>query len=307
MTRIYDLVMTHQLDADDFFIQRVQFHAAERRLNFFLIEPLWVEAFMQNMVLGRTWARVLLNMHSEHHDPENVFSRLVRLSAEKRSRVIDDPAVASAAFDKAALHPKLIHAGIHVPPTVILSRENAAGFKLNDADREMIGLPFVIKPSMGYGRRGLVLDAASEADLARSTTAFINTHYLLQKKIVPRQWDGAPAYFRVFFAFGEVWCCWWNCFTDQFRRVSQADTEKFGLEPLDRIVRTIASLTGMNFFSSEIAVPESGEFVVIDYVNDQCHLLTQTSDPVKGVPDEVVAGIARRLVEAAHQMIREGK
>ena len=55
----------------------------------------------------------------------------------------------------------------------------------------------------------------------------------------------------------------------------------------------------MQFFSSEIALTEAGEFVLIDYVNDQCHMLTQTANPRIGVPDEVVAGIARQLVDGA--------
>jgi hypothetical protein len=59
----------------------------------------------------------------------------------------------------------------------------------------------------------------------------------------------------------------------------------------------------MNFFSSEIALTEANEFVVIDYVNDQCHMLSQSANAQLGVPDELVAGIARRLVEAARAMI----
>ena len=52
MVRVYDLVMTHKLDADDFFIHCVQKHAAEAGLNFFLIEPLWVEAFHLESIAG---------------------------------------------------------------------------------------------------------------------------------------------------------------------------------------------------------------------------------------------------------------
>ena len=72
VTRVYDLVMTHKLDADDFFIHRVQQRCAERRLNFFLVEPLWVEPFCDQFAKGRVWARVLLNMHSEHHLPDDI-------------------------------------------------------------------------------------------------------------------------------------------------------------------------------------------------------------------------------------------
>ena len=59
----------------------------------------------------------------------------------------------------------------------------------------------------------------------------------------------------------------------------------------------------MNFFSSEIAQTESGDFVVIDYMNDQCHMLSQSANPKIGVPDELVTAIARRLVEAVRQLI----
>ena len=59
----------------------------------------------------------------------------------------------------------------------------------------------------------------------------------------------------------------------------------------------------MNFFSSEVAQTAEGEFVLIDYVNDQCHMLSQSAHPGMGVPDAVVAAIASRLVESAAKMI----
>ena len=62
----------------------------------------------------------------------------------------------------------------------------------------------------------------------------------------------------------------------------------------------------MRFFSSEVARTEQGEWVVIDYVNDQCHLLSQSADPRLGVPDALVETIARRLVDAVKAMVRPG-
>lgn len=148
--------MTHQLDADDFFIHRVQEQCAARGMNFFLIEPVWAEAFLHKLTHGEVFPRVLLNMHSEHHLPEDIYTRLLRVAHGKGTQVIDPP------------------------------------------------------------------------DVAR---------------------------------------------------------------------------TGMKFFSSESALTEAGEFVLIDYVNDQCHLLTQTTSPKMGVPDERIAAIARRLVEGAQALI----
>lgn len=307
MARIYDLVMTHKLDADDFFIHRVQQHCAERGLNFFLIEPLWIEAFRIYYELGEVSARVLLNMHSEHHEPDEAYHRLVRLAHERGTRVIDSPDAALAAFDKGRLHPRLVEVGLPVPYSVVVEQAAAGTFRLADAQRTALGNPFVIKPCLGYGRKGVLLDATSEKDMLRSVAAWPNSHYLLQRRVVPRPLGADPAYFRVYYVFGTTWCCWWNCYTDRYRVVSVAEMEKFQLARLTELVRRIAELTRMNFFSSEIAQTEEGDYVLIDYVNDQCHLVTQSADPRIGVPDVVVAGIALRLVEGAQELIARAR
>lgn len=299
MARVYDLIMTHQLDADDFFIHRVQQHCAERRLNFFLVEPLWVHEFLAAFERGTVWARVLLNMHSEHHLPDETYHRLVRLAHERNVRIIDPPDVALAAFDKARLHGRLVDAGLPVPATVIVAGTGLPVRKLTDDERALLGSPFVIKPALGYGKRGVVLDATGEADLARSASQWPHGSYLFQEHITPRQIEDAPAYFRVYFAFGRTWICWWNCYTDQYREVDSDEEQRHGLGELRRLVERIAALTRMQFFSSEIAQTESGAWMLIDYVNDQCHMLCQSANARIGVPDAVVAAIARQLVEGA--------
>ena len=303
MRRIYDLVMTHLLDTDDLFIHCIQRYCAEERLSFFLIEPLWVESFYDQLAQGKLWPRVLLNMHSEHHQPDEIFHRLIRLAAERQTHVIDPPDRALAAFDKAQVHHRLASAGIRVPPTIIVPAERTPNFQLTEEERGLLGTPFVIKPSMGYGRRGVIMNAHDEKDLAHSVAAWPDRHYLLQRRIVPRQLHGLPAYFRVFFVFDSVFYTWWNCFTDHYRLVASEEAQALDLKPLEEITRHIASLTGMNFFSSEIAQTESGEFVVIDYVNDQCHMLSQSANPKIGVPDELVTAIAKRLVQGTREIL----
>src|SRR5262245_27109200 len=132
MLRVYDLAMTHKLDADDYFIHRVQAHCAERGMNFFLVEPVWVEPFFSLMKAGKVRVRVMLNMHSEHHEPEDVYHRLLWLADEQGTRAIDPLPVALAAFDKAALHFRLASAGLCVPFTVIVPRDQLHDFQLSD-------------------------------------------------------------------------------------------------------------------------------------------------------------------------------
>src|SRR5688572_19242075 len=291
--------MTHKLDTDDFFIHRIQQHCAETGLNFFLVEPLWVQRFYEYYAENKVWAKVLLNMHSEHHLPDDIYHRLVLLAHHKNTRVIDPPDVAQSAFDKARMHERLLAEGFNVPSSIIVPQTATATFRLTDDQRAQLGSPFVIKPSHGYGRRGVILDALDESHLTRSTSAWPNPSYLLQRKIVPRNLGECPAYWRVFYCFGSIWITWWNCFTDRYAVVTEADKTEWSLHKLEAIVSRIAALTKMQFFSSEIAQIENGEFVLIDYVNDQCHMLAQSADPKMGVPDMIVAGIARELVQAA--------
>lgn len=273
-------------------------------MDFFLVEPLWIRAFLEAFERDEVWARALLNMHSEHHLPEDPFHRLVDLAERRKTVVIDPPSIARAAFDKSLLHGRIESAGLGVPPTLIVKAAEAPFFTLTSEQRDVLGSPFVIKPARGYGRRGVILDAREERDLARSIHAWPDEKYLFQRKIIPRDLEGRPAYWRLFYVFGALWWCWWDCFTDLYTEVTPEEIERFNLEPLGEGMRKLAALTGMNFFSSEIAQTAAGDFVWIDYVNDQCHMLTQSANPKMGVPDRVVEAIALRLVDSADDLIR---
>ncbi len=296
--------MTHQLDSDDLFIHRVQAACATAGLNFFLIEPLWAEPFLQALLHRRVHARVLLNMHSEHHQPHDRYHQLVLAAHHAGSHVIDPPPLAQAAFDKCRLHPHLVAAGLPVPFSLIVNPHSPLPTPLPEADQQALGCPFVIKPAMGYGRRGLVLDATHPSDLARSQEAFPDTGYLFQRRIEPGLTpDGQPLYFRVFYVFGTTWIAWWNCHTDHYRLPTPHEIDHYQLTRLETLSRQLAALTSLRFFSSEIALLPNGQPVLIDYVNDQCHMLSQSSDPQKGVPDPLVLAIADRLVEGAQTLL----
>jgi len=303
VTRVYDLAMTHKLDADDYFIHRVQEACARAGLNFFLIEPAWAAEYLAKLERKEVWARVVINMQSEHHDPKEIFHRIIRQSHTLGAKVIDPPDVAMAACHKAMAHQRLLAAGLLLPPTIILDESSAGHWpELTAEQLTLLEPPFVIKPALGYGRKGIILDATSIADLKKAAMAWPWGPYLLQKRIVPRTLAGEPAYFRVYHVFGTTWLSWWNCYTDKYRLVTPEEEAELMLAPLHQIALKLAAVTGMNFFSTEVSQTEAGEFFLIDYVNDQCHLLTQTASPQNGVPDELVNAIALKLVEAAKRL-----
>jgi hypothetical protein len=195
-------------------------------------------------------------MHSEHHQPDDLYIRLVNLVAANGCHVIDAPDKARAAFDKARLHPRLVGAGISVPWTWWYRGDGPrTGGLTRSSVRRLAGL-LSLSQRWVTGRQGLVLDAQSEVDIEASITAWPDAHYLFQKRVLPRDVNGRPVYFRAFHAFGEIWITWWNCYTDHYRLVEPGEWDEFGLSRVESMVRQIAELTGMTFFSTEIVQTE---------------------------------------------------
>ena len=60
------------------------------------------------------------------------------------------------------------------------------------------------------------------------------------------------------------------------------------------ITKTIAKITELDFFSTEIVLTNENKFIVIDYVNDQCDMRFK-SKHIDGVPDNVIQNIVCNL------------
>jgi hypothetical protein len=67
-------------------------------------------------------------------------------------------------------------------------------------------------------------------------------------------------------------------------------------------VVAISRLCGLDLFSTEIAITQADQFMVVDYVNDQIDLRLQ-SKAYEGVPDVIVRDITEKLVG---QLLKHG-
>jgi len=64
------------------------------------------------------------------------------------------------------------------------------------------------------------------------------------------------------------------------------------------MTETVARISRLDLFSTEIALTSDGTFVVVDFVNDQIDLRLRTKAR-DGVPDEIVRDITDRLAVLA--------
>ncbi len=192
------------------------------------------------------------------------------------------------------MHLELIAAGIHTPYTILLPPFIDQPV-IPDMDLSPLGSRFVIKPANEGGSSGVILGASSIDQILRARLEFPEQKYLIQETITPRTIHGQPAWFRVFYAVGQTYPCFWHPLTHVFSVVSPQDENRYELAPLHEITQRIASICKLDWFSTEIALTLE-KFVVIDYVNDGIDTRVQ-SKAVDGVPDDVMQGIASQLVE----------
>jgi hypothetical protein len=128
----------------------------------------------------------------------------------------------------------------------------------------------------------------------RARMEFPEEKYLIQETILPRTMQGQPAWFRVFYANGKSFPCWWHPLTHVFSAITPQEENRYELWSLHEITQRIASICKLDWFSTEIARTLE-EFVVVDYVNDGIDTRIQ-SKSVDGVPDEVMRSVARQRV-----------
>ena len=237
-------------------------------------------------------------------DEDERFLPLAQLLARRHTRSGNRPPVRiinpyeymRRASDKATMHLEFLTHGLHVPFTIIISPYNhKREVELSLSELSQLGRPFIIKPANTTGGGvGVVLGAESLKDIIETRQHHKNDKYLLQEKVSPASLAERRAWFRVFYAFGQIIPCWWDDLTHIYEELTPAEEEGFGLQPLRSVTESIKQICDLEFFSTEIALTSGNTFVVVDYVNEMCDMRLKSLH-VDGVPDSIVRSIASSL------------
>ena len=114
------------------------------------------------------------------------------------------------------------------------------------------------------------------------------------------QAERRPAYLRAYNVLGYRTLMWWSN-ERGYSRLTWDDFSRHHLAGVLELTDRIAEMTGMDFFSSEVAItsddPEDpNRFVLIDYINDQCDM-DPSADPKRSPPEAWIRWICDRLAE----------
>ena len=227
-------------------------------------------------------------------DADPAFLPLAGWAERIQARLVNPNAKASLTWDKAAMHLALLWTGLQTPHTLIIPSALESP-ELPEPDLSPLGGPFIIKPAHGGGGDGVVMEAATLAEVCAARLAYPDDKYLLQAHISPVALDRRDAWFRVIYCLGDVLPCWWDTVSHLYLPVTPEEETRHGLAPLREITARIAEISGLDLFSTEIALSGSHQFVIVDYVNDPLDLRLQ-SETADGVPDDIIARIVRQIV-----------
>src|SRR5918993_1682761 len=201
----YDLCLPWYWEYDIDFVQMIEHACFENGLSFWQITPETLLESITALYKGEKSFRAILDrsQYDTRFEPIHSWSR------EHAVQRINPAEVSKWSEDKATMHLELIAAGIHTPYTILLPPFVEQPV-IPDLDLTPLGHHFVIKPSHEGGGEGVILGAFSMDQILRARMQFPEQKYLIQATIMPRTIQGRPDWFRVFFANGKTYPCWWH-------------------------------------------------------------------------------------------------
>jgi hypothetical protein len=291
----FDLAIAWNWEFDSDFIAGIEHECALRKISTYRIDPEHLPDLLKELKLGK------INFESFYDrasDSDPAFLPLVRWMEDNAMYLINPYHRVIHAVDKATMHLEFITNGLNVPNTIILSPfSEQRCTSICEDELIHVGSPFVIKPANTTGGgTGVILNATSMQEVMKARQEHKNDKYLIQETIIPKNFDGKRAWFRVYFAFDEIILCWWDDITHRYTELSPDEETNYNLNGLRKAMTIIHKICELDFFSSEIAITDSEKIVVVDYVNEVCDMRLQ-SKYFNGAPDAIVHKIEQLIAE----------
>ncbi len=287
----FDLCLTWNWEYDAPFVKVLDLACQSRGLSLLQITPENLLSLMPAIVNQEITFQIFFDRASE---ADARFIPVVQWARQHVVHHINLYESACRARDKVAMH-QAISVSMNTPLTIILPSYDEQPL-LPAIDLASLGESFTIKPARGGGGEGVINEATTLSQVLIARQAFPSQRYLLQSHIIPARLGSRMAWFRVIHFAGNVYPCWWDTRTHIYTRVTPGEEVCYNLGSLRSISSSIASICGLELFSTEIAMTPDDRFVVVDYVNDPIDLRLQSVTP-DGVPDDIVKDITERLVE----------
>ena len=294
MAQNFHFAIASDWEYDEDFIRLIENFAHENGVSTYIVWPSNLDEVI-NSIENETISFSFF--YDRASDTSLEFLKLQNLMVDKNISVFDIWQNLKWAADKAIMHTEFIAAGIYTPHTVLIPPfKSEQKIQLPEEMLSSLGNPFIVKPANTIGGgKGVIKETRTAGDILQARQTFPYERYLLQKKIIPVEENGRRFWFRGFYTCGLIQAAWWNDLTHVYDLITEEEVEAYHLQPLFQVIKKIAQVCKINFFSTEIALDIDGEFTVIDYVNEVCDMRLKSCH-FDGVPDKIVEKAAERIV-----------
>ena len=289
----FDLAIAYKWIYDEEFVHLIENIFHRNGLSTFLIRNFNVDEVIDKISRKELQFKTYLDRAS---DEDRAFEPISKLLQKRHCYLINQHNKVLKATDKSTMHKRLQKKKFRLPKTYLIPRySQTTQLKLPENYLLEIGSPYVIKPAVtSGGGEGVIKNAVSIQQIIYERIKNPNEKFLIQEKIKPRMFGERRAWFRVLWSFNKAIPIWWDDQTHIYHNVTKKEIARYNLLPLVRITTKLARITKLDYFSTEIAVTKDHNFVLIDYVNDQCDMRLKSKHP-DGVPDEVVTEFIERM------------
>jgi len=299
---LFDLALAWNWEFDHEFVQLVLEMFRQHDLSVLEIHAKNIEEIFDSVKKGKLQFRYFLDRASDEDDAFQPLARFVlkkyRTGDGASMRPINPLDLQIHAADKATMHLEFLTHRIEVPYTIIISPFNhKQEVELTISELAKLGRPFIIKPANTTGGGiGVVMGAESLKEIIEARQSHKNDKYLLQETIKPILFEGRRAWFRVFYAFGDIIPVWWDDVTHVYSLLKEDAEQYMNKEQLIKITQRIHTVCQLEFFSTELVYTGDRKCVAVDYVNEMCDMRLK-SQFLDGVPDVVVHRIVQLMME----------
>ncbi len=287
----FDLIILWDWEYDGDFVAQLTQTAIKKRLHVQAFGPGDLEAFAKLYAQEDFTCRLIVDRASDNNPGLSLFLASLK---SRGTYLINDPRAMAWCRDKATMHLELLNIDVRVPYGIIVSTEDHPE-SMHVLALAKLGTPFVIKPSEGGGGEGVVLDAVSSHDISSALKTSETGKIILQQKVIPKILGAHRGWFRVFYILGQVIPCWWDDLTHLYSQVQPEELETILSHKIIETVQRIAKISHIDFFTTEIAVDQNGDLLVVDFINEMCDMRLK-SRHVDGVPDTVAANIVDEII-----------
>ena len=291
----FDLGIAWDREEDNDFVEGLNNYALKKELKPYLLHGYNFYASLKNISEGNIHFRLFFNRTSEN-DP--VFSGLPDFLKRKGITFINHPDSAKESVDKFKMHLRFNSHDMPVPKTVLVGPQEDR--KTLELKIKYTSKHFVLKPADGSCGNGGIADVHSLDDVIMVKKQHKDMRHIAQEKISPKNLGNKLAWFRVFYACGNITPCWWHPVTHVYDILTLKEVYALGLYDVWYLTKRISQICKLDFFSTDIVMEGDGKLVIVDYVNDKPDM-RKKSKFNDGVSDEVVESITEKITNFVKQ------